>query len=619
MNSTTMTNSTINMATRFPNSLIRASAGTGKTYQLSNRYLQLILSGHPADRILAVTFTRKAAGEILERILFRLAAGAVDERSAEQLAQQLDLPQLTLQECRRVLRQLTRSFHRLRVNTLDAFFLKAAQSLSLELGLPPNWQIVDDVSRYQLQQQAVASLLEQQESGNILKIMHWLSKGETSRSVSRLINETVDGMYSIFLDSPPEAWHRLKPHPTLLAEEVEAHRLGLQEWIENGAGSDRLKSEVKKLADMMEAGDWEEFVESTISRSIFTGKLTYYSKPLPESLLYNLRPLAYEMQAQLNNQYVKQLLGSFELLACYDAQVQALKTELRSFEFHDLPRSLGRLEKSARWQQLSYRLDSAIESLLLDEFQDTSMDQWLAVRPFARHATANVAERTFFCVGDVKQAIYGWRGGNADLLDGIVDELPDVTDMQLDTSYRSSQPVIDVVNRVNRGLGQYPNLAAADVAVRHWVENFPEHTTARNDLAGYVQIETVEPSDDTDHGRELTIAKAVERVEELRAVAPHLSIALLFRKNAQVGRAIYLLQQRGIPASEEGGSSLCDSAAVQLIESLLTLADYPADTAARFHLAQSPWSTALRLESHRSDTAAQRLARDTRELLLDRG
>ena len=73
---------------RFPNRLIRASAGTGKTFQLSNRYLQLVLSGHAPERILASTFTRKAAGEILERILYRLAHAAIDERQAQQLARQ---------------------------------------------------------------------------------------------------------------------------------------------------------------------------------------------------------------------------------------------------------------------------------------------------------------------------------------------------------------------------------------------------------------------------------------------------------------------------------------------------------------------------------------------------
>ena len=65
--------------------MIRASAGTGKTYQLSNRLLQIILSGQSVDHVLATTFTRKAAGEILQRVLVRLARACVNARALSEL------------------------------------------------------------------------------------------------------------------------------------------------------------------------------------------------------------------------------------------------------------------------------------------------------------------------------------------------------------------------------------------------------------------------------------------------------------------------------------------------------------------------------------------------------
>ena len=71
---------------RWPNLVIRASAGTGKTYQLSNRYLQLAADGQPADQVLASTFARKAAGEILGRVLVRLAGAVVDAAARAELA-----------------------------------------------------------------------------------------------------------------------------------------------------------------------------------------------------------------------------------------------------------------------------------------------------------------------------------------------------------------------------------------------------------------------------------------------------------------------------------------------------------------------------------------------------
>ncbi|MBP5621261.1 MAG: UvrD-helicase domain-containing protein, partial [Thermoguttaceae bacterium] len=73
------------MSSLFANQVVRASAGSGKTFQLSNRYLKLILCGATVDSILATTFTRKAAGEIQDRILSRLGLAAAYPHEAERL------------------------------------------------------------------------------------------------------------------------------------------------------------------------------------------------------------------------------------------------------------------------------------------------------------------------------------------------------------------------------------------------------------------------------------------------------------------------------------------------------------------------------------------------------
>src|ERR1700688_1585778 len=70
----------------FAHALIRASAGSGKTHQLTNRYLGLLAAGVEPDAILATSFTRKAAGEILDRVLSRLAEAAGDAAKAKDLA-----------------------------------------------------------------------------------------------------------------------------------------------------------------------------------------------------------------------------------------------------------------------------------------------------------------------------------------------------------------------------------------------------------------------------------------------------------------------------------------------------------------------------------------------------
>ena len=116
--------------------LIRASAGTGKTYQLSNRYLGLLSDEVPLDRILATTFTRKAAGEILDRLIGRLAEATQDAGKRRELARSVGAGALSRATCLGWLEHAMRHLHRLRVSTLDSFFSSARSQLQPGTGLP---------------------------------------------------------------------------------------------------------------------------------------------------------------------------------------------------------------------------------------------------------------------------------------------------------------------------------------------------------------------------------------------------------------------------------------------------------------------------------------------------
>ena len=138
--------------------VIRASAGTGKTYQLTNRYLGLINDGVQPEHILAVTFTRLAAGEILERILLRLSEAADDAQECKLLAETLGDPEFTRERCMNLLQELTSNLHRMRIETLDAYFAQLARSFSLEIGLPPSWEILEEVQDQRLRREAGRAL-----------------------------------------------------------------------------------------------------------------------------------------------------------------------------------------------------------------------------------------------------------------------------------------------------------------------------------------------------------------------------------------------------------------------------------------------------------------------------
>jgi len=190
----------------------------------------------------------------------------------------------------------------------------------------------------------------------------------------------------------------------------------------------------------------------------------------------------------------KQTEATYDLLDHFHREYQRLKSARRALRFEDLTL---RLAAAAQMFQLFgaqsdvfFRLDQRTEHLLLDEFQDTSRLQWLVLEPLAKEIVAHAEGRSFFCVGDVKQAIYGWRGGESELFDYVGRQLPSLEWKDLAVSYRSAQPVVDVVNQVFAGiagntvLGKDP---ATTSAAEHWRRGFVEHRTARTELVGYVR------------------------------------------------------------------------------------------------------------------------------------
>ena len=183
--------------------VIRASAGTGKTFQLSNRFIGLAARQAP-DNILATTFTRKAAGEILDRVLVRLAEAALKPKKLVELAQHIDGPKIDRARCLGMLREMIRHLHRLRVGTLDSFFVQIAQSFSLELGLPPGWAIAEEIADQVLRAEAIRTVLQNESTEDVVRLMHLLTKGEAARSVSEQIAALVKALYGIYTEAPAE-------------------------------------------------------------------------------------------------------------------------------------------------------------------------------------------------------------------------------------------------------------------------------------------------------------------------------------------------------------------------------------------------------------------------------
>ncbi|MEY2879064.1 MAG: hypothetical protein RLZZ15_1444, partial [Verrucomicrobiota bacterium] len=124
--------------------MILASAGSGKTHALTRRFVRLLAAGAPPERIVALTFTRKAAGEFFDKILAALAAAALDDARAATLAAEIGAPTARRADFLRLLRATTEAMPRLSLGTLDGFFARVVRAFPLELGLDGEFQVMED-------------------------------------------------------------------------------------------------------------------------------------------------------------------------------------------------------------------------------------------------------------------------------------------------------------------------------------------------------------------------------------------------------------------------------------------------------------------------------------------
>ncbi len=613
-----MSNATSGSPSRFPHLIIRASAGSGKTYQLSSRFIALLAAGQSPDAILATTFTRKAAGEIFDRVLLRLAEAAADEKKRVELATSIGDESLTQARVRTLLVETLASLHRLRIGTLDSFFMKMAGSFALELGLPPGWRIGDETEDRELREEAVEAILGADRSEELLTLFHLLTKGEARRGIGELVLETVTSLYGLFRETEPDAWRKLTSQELLKKEEL-AELLEEMAAVDLSKNSRQLKARDSDLENVR-LEDWGTILSKGLGSKVLTKENTFYSKPIPPDLIALYEKLLGHVNAHFVSQVIRQTEATHDLLTSFHQQYWRLKQESGSLRFEEVTRALADAAAAvASPEQVAFRLDGQIGHILLDEFQDTSLPQWQVIRPLAlRVMEQGKKESSFFCVGDVKQAIYGWRGGQAEMFDSLDQDLPGLTSQPLSKSFRSSPVVIDVVNNVFRQLPRHPKLDHYQGAVDQFCNDFPDHTTTKTDLPGYVCLRTAPHPAEGEKSQDQLLKFTAQQVAKLVAKAPGKSIGILCRRNDVVARLIYELRELEVEASEEGGNPLTDSAAVELVISLLQIADHPGDTVARFHIASSPIAKEIGLRKHDDSKAAAKLSHELRtELLRD--
>lgn len=603
---------------------IAASAGSGKTFQLTNRYLQLIAGGEKPSAIFASTFTRLAAGQIRDKILWRLAEAALNDKKRVELSGFIN-HKLSRTEVVQLLAKLARQMHLMQVRTLDSFFAAVVKSFAIELDVPLGADVVDQEQAASLRSQAISLMLDEQDPQKLIDLLRLLTQGASDRGITATIDSVVRDLYEVYREAPPHAWECVPE----LAGGLSPPRLvtAIDALLKTTCGSDkRFINAHKQNCEDAQRWNWRGFLGGGLAKRIAAGETTYHNKPIPPELINVYRPVIDHAKAELVMRAREQTIATRDLLSIFARHFEDLKRRERALSFDDLTFAMRRAREIGAMDAIGYRLDATLRHMLLDEFQDTSIGQWRGLEPLVMELISVAPpERSFFCVGDVKQSIYGWR----DAAPEILDELPQlltsadgdsaIEQQSLTCSYRSAQTVIDAVNLVFGNLAQNNALQDDPDAAAAFSAGFKPHGTEKKDLPGYVELRECRTVAENETADVVRLRAAAELAADLHRQNPSISIALLTRTNTAVARLLYELgpSRLNLRTSGRGGGPLVDAPPVNVILDLLQLADHPDDTIAAFNVARSPVGPNVGLADHGNVRERRAASRRIRHTLLN--
>jgi len=587
---------------------ISALAGSGKTYALTSRFIGLLAQGARPEEILAVTFTRKAAGEIFDRIVTRLAAAALHERARDELASALKAYgcEMKTGDPGRWLQQVLEAMPHLHIGTIDSLFVSIVQAFAMELGLPPRQEILDGLGRDLAREEALRDAMEaacrdRAARQSFMEAFRLLTF-EKQKNVRDTILETADSAHRLFLYYPdPESWGRFdamwpdKPWWMCAAGMTRAELLAEIDAFRNGRhiaglGNQKAAGKWNEMLDLLGREDWLELSGHSLFKNLsvrlaglLAGEAEYtnfrkYAISGSDARQV-VRFLAWFMQRYVFDN-LRKTEGIHRLMTAYEASYRQSVRARGRLSFEDIQVVLFEAERSGVKMEIDYRLDGRFRHWMLDEFQDTSARQWAVLGNLANEILQGGDDRSFFYVGDAKQAIYGWRGGDARLFDAVHGYYENLFGRKsiLNRSWRSSPVVLKAVNQVFGDALSAPLHEHPEVLDR-WRASWEEHQPAEKNLKlpGRVEFFQVDDENDALIGKTCAVVESLHRQKGME-------IAVLVRKNSFGDRVASALRSRGVAVRREVNPKLCDNGVVSGLLALLDYADHPGDTFVLWHL-----------------------------------
>ncbi|MEO1274904.1 MAG: UvrD-helicase domain-containing protein, partial [Pseudomonadota bacterium] len=403
---------------------VGANAGSGKTRVLTNRVARLLLHGTDPRRILCLTFTKAAAGEMQNRLFETLGTWAMlpDEELAKQLSElgETGLSPERLERARTLFASALETPGGLKIQTIHAFSEALLRRFPLEAGVPPRFDVLDDRGAAQLRMGIVEEMAADPGSG-FAALAPYIGRYGTNpdelfRDVARMrmrFPKDQGGLAAALnLGAPP-------PPPLEAFGEVER----LIEVLSAGGKTAaklrdallNLRAETGDLAAVEKAlitGNW------TVKANICTDDMVEAHPDAPDLC----EALADAIRATREHEKAERAHASAAALGHVATEfldrLDRAKQIAGALEFDDLIRRAAALLKDPGQDWIRYRLDGGTHHVLVDEAQDTSPEQWAIVdaltSEFFAGEGATEGPRTVFVVGDEKQSIYSFQGADPD-------------------------------------------------------------------------------------------------------------------------------------------------------------------------------------------------------------
>ena len=575
--------------------IIDASAGSGKTHALTNRFILLILSRqipyNDLTNILAITFTNNAAREMKQRILKTLKKLALNEECVEkrQICEEGNLKsEEVVKGARRAVEAIIERYSDFHVQTIDSFMRRILSASTLELDLPMDNEITESYGP--LINSAISLLLNSVGEGATPypHLLREISLNEVKEFLNFLTQEaenfpwnpedTIKREFESFLREEGKILEEIafENKWSLTMEKFEDVYRIYEKVVENGL-EDTIKD---KMKEAIKNKDIKEYIKSFDKESLWFDKRKKGWEEASSDFKKSLLPIVEEMTE----------LFSLSKYSHYGAIYQEFKKCLNKVKrrsgilhFDDINKKLSQyLQENGIVPEVFIRLGDSLYHYLLDEFQDTDMVQWKNISPLLEEAYSKGG--SLYAVGDMKQAVYMFRKADyrimRETIEGIKSKNKEVLSpsvaenakvITLEENYRSDGVILSYVDDI------FKNKLKNKIGDKDIMKEDRTGLTTYNQVVlkgkkgdGYVKAIEVAADED-----EVQVLRGI--LNDVRSRYPDNKVAILCRRNKEVEEIVGWLTEWEIPAASFSSLDIRKRKIIREIISLLQFLDSPID------------------------------------------